>query len=426
MFFLNGALLGAWVPHIPEMQQRLGLGEGALGVALLMVPLGSVGIMPVGAWIIRTFGSRRSTLIGFFTFAVGLALALLAPGYVALAAALALFGVGNGLMDIGMNAQGVDVERARHRPIMSTLHGMYSIGNFAGAMLTGGLLTVGLQPQINGVATGAAALIVGMPFATRLLRKDETAEDGAASDGTRDARGDGASRDRSPEMRAADRDEGDEPRRTHAGAPGESDATGEPGAGDRGGNAGALPIVVRHVVGFVAVLCAVAFFNLMGESAMNDWSTVYMRSVLDTPAAVAATAYGAFAFAMAVGRFSGDRVIAATGRRFVLVCGLALAAVGVATAMLAGGAAPAIGGFALAGLGLANGIPILFGAAGRLRGLREGSAMATVMGAAYAGGLAGPPAIGFIAEAIGLQWTLLGVASVLLAAALASIATPVR
>ncbi len=391
MFFLNGALLGAWVPHIPEMQQRLGLGEGALGVALLMVPLGSVGSMPVGAWIIRTFGSRRSTVIGFLTFATGLSLALLSASYVGLAAALALFGLGNGLMDLGMNAQGVDVEHARPRPIMSMLHGMYSIGNFAGAMLAGALLTVGLQPEVNGVAAAVGALLIGLPFAARLLKKGERAEPQTAGEGRRDNHRDDESR-----------------------------------AGHGGENAGAPPIVVRHVAGFVAVLCIVAFFNLMGESAMNDWSTVYMRSVLDTPAAIAATAYGAFAFAMAIGRFSGDRVIAATSRRFVLACGLALAAIGVATAMLASGAAPAIVGFALAGLGLANGIPILFGAAGRLRGLREGSAMATVMAVAYGGGLVGPPTIGFIAEAIGLQTTLVGVAAVLLVAAIVSTPTPVR
>ena len=436
MFFLNGALLGVWVPHIPEMQLRLALGEGALGVALLMVPLGSVGSMPLGAWIIRTFGSRRSTLIGFFTFAGGLALALLAPVYIALAGALALFGLGNGLMDIGMNAQGVDVERARPRPIMSMLHGMYSIGNFAGAMASGALLTVGLQPQVNGVATGAAALLVGMPFAARLLKKGESAGDGE-SDEWRSSSGESAGDGGSRHADAA------QPDRQRA-APGHADS-GAPGSGedphadeqdtdnaapghaeDLHTNSGAPAIVVRHIVGFLAVLCAVAFFNLMGESAMNDWSTVYMRSVLDTPAAVAAAAYGAFAFAMAVGRFSGDRIIAATSRRFVLACGLVLAALGVATAMLAGGAAPAIGGFALAGLGLANGIPILFGAAGRLRGLREGSAMAMVMGTAYAGGIVGPPTIGFIAEAVGLQWTLLGLAAVLFLAAVASTATPLR
>lgn len=419
MFFLNGMLLGVWVPHIPEVQQRLGIGEGALGMALLMLPLGSLSMMPVGAWIIRSFGSRRATLLGFLAFALGLSAVLVAPVYILVAGGLLLFGVGNGLMDVGMNAQGVAVEHTRPRPVMSSLHGLYSVGNFGGAMLAGGLLSLGIVPHVNGVVAAAGALVVGMPFGLRLAGK--TVNDGGTvlAAGAEPGTGTepGAGTEPTPGADAAGT-------RAAAGTDG-GPGTGQPPGAD--GAADATPgLVVRHVAAFVALLSVLAFLNLLGESAMNDWSTVYMRSVLGSPAATAAVAYGAFAFAMAIGRLSGDWVIAVTGRRFVLGAGFALAAAGIILSMLSSTAPAAIVGFGLVGLGLANGIPILFGAAGRVKGLREGSGMAVVMGVAYAGGLVSPPTIGFVAETVGLQVTLLWLGVVLLVAAGISIFISVK
>ncbi|MFP4644064.1 MAG: MFS transporter [Spirochaetales bacterium] len=383
MFFTNGALLGTWVAHIPEVQIALALGEGALGSALVVVPLGSFAIMPVGAWVIRTYGSRWATICGFLSMSAGVVLVVQAEVYAALIPAVALLGIGNGLMDVGMNAQGVIIERLRPGPIMSSLHGLFSVGNVAGAVAAGSLLEAGLLPEYNGPIIAAALFVATVPFVFRLVPARSGGESAPAPAPV------------APEEPAA--------------AYSSAESGEEASSSVRGGTTLAL-----------VVLSAVAFANLIGEGTMNDWSAVYIRNALGGSALVASSAYSAFAFAMAVGRFSGDRVIAAVGRGWVLGGGLALAGVGLLLATSVNGLVPAFCGFALAGLGLANGIPIAFGAGGRLRSVRAGNGIAVVMGAAYAGGLVTPPAVGFVAEAVGLPLTFAGVGVVLLVAALGS------
>ena len=405
MFFTNGAFLGTWVAHIPEVQLALSIGEGALGTALLLVPLGSFAMMPVGAWLIRTWGSRTATVCGFLAMTAGLALVVQANVYVALLPAVAVLGIGNGLMDVGMNAQGVIVERSRAKPIMSSLHGLFSVGNVAGAVAAGSLLEAGVRPQLNGPLVAAVLFAGTVPFILRLVPglsgRQIAGEVGGQVQGGIRSTG------------AAETSVGSTAAKNEAPAATQSAPGGETSSGTPDSEPSGTMLVL-------IVLSAVAFANLIGEGSMNDWTAVYIRSVLGGSALLASSGYSAFAFAMAVGRFSGDRVIAAIGRRWVLGGGLALSGIGLILATTANGIVPALVGFGLVGLGLANGIPIAFGAGGRLRGFREGSGMAVVMGAAYAGGLVTPPAVGFIAEAVGLRLTFVGVGIILLIAALGS------
>lgn len=390
MFLINGTLLGIWVPHIPEVQISLALGEGALGVALLMSPLGAIAAMPVGARVIRLTGSRETTTLGLSIFALGLAGALFAPTYATLMVGIALLGVGNGLMDVGMNAQAVSVEDRYHRPIMSMLHGLFSVGTFVGSSIAGVLLTIGFAPWLNGVAGGTLALAVGIPMSFSLLRIS----------------GDPPGHDATQQHEADHR---------HEVAPCQDAPPHESGSGapESGGHTSKTPLIV-------VLLSALALMSLFGESGVTDWSTVYMRSVLGSAALVAAFGYGAFAFAMALGRLSGDFAVARFGKRFVLTSGFLFAAAGLALSLTIEHPFVAAAGFALAGLGLSNTIPILFGAAGRVKGLRDGSGLATVMAVAYGGGLLSPPTIGFLAEGFGLPVTFAGMAVVLAVSGLAA------
>ena len=139
---------------------------------------------------------------------------------------------------------------------------------------------------------------------------------------------------------------------------------------------------------------------------MGDWSAVYLHEDLGASPALAGAGFAAFSLAMAVGRFSGDHLAARLGPVRLLRLSGGLAAVGLAAALVVGRPAVAIVGAGLVGLGLANSVPVLFGAAGRMPGIAPGAALAAVATTGYGGFLAGPPALGLVADAVGLPAAL--------------------
>jgi fucose permease len=170
----------------------------------------------------------------------------------------------------------------------------------------------------------------------------------------------------------------------------------------------------------LAALGVVAFCALVSEGAMADWSAVYLQDVIDSGPGLAAAGYAVFSLAMAVGRLTGDRFIELLGAVTMLRLGGALAASGLALALLVDSTALALVGFALVGAGLATLFPITLSAAANAPGMAPGAGIAAMSSTGYFGFLIGPPLIGFVAELVGLRGALvfvvaLGVAIFLLA-----------
>ena len=161
------------------------------------------------------------------------------------------------------------------------------------------------------------------------------------------------------------------------------------------------PVFVRPS-GALLGLGALAFLGLLAEGAMGDWSAVYLHDTLAGPPGVSAAGFAAFSLAMAAGRFAGDRLVDGFGARTVVRVSSAVAATGLAAALLMRDPAAAVVGFGLVGLGIANVIPVLFGAAARVPGTEAGRGLAAVATTGYLGFLTGPPLIGVVADAIGL------------------------
>jgi fucose permease len=155
------------------------------------------------------------------------------------------------------------------------------------------------------------------------------------------------------------------------------------------------------------LLGVLAAVGLIAEGAMYDWSVLYLRQALDAPPATASLAYASFSAAMAAGRFGGDRVRARMAPVALLRASGALGAAGMALALAAPHPWAALAGFALVGLGFANVVPVLFSAAGQLPGIAPAHGIAAVSSMGYFGMMAGPPVIGFIAQARSLTLGLL-------------------
>lgn len=346
VFLLNGLVFGNWVPRIPAIQERLGLGEGALGVALLAVAVGALIAMPISGWAVARVGSRPVITLALLALCGALVLPALATGLPMLMAGLLVYGATTGGLDVAMNAQGVVVERRYGRPILSSFHAAFSLGGLFGAGIAGLMAERGVAPLPHFVAISVPSAIVAWFVTRRLL-----------------------------------------PARVDAG---------------RGGAGPAFALPPRALL----VMGVVAFCGLLAEGAIGDWSAVYLDNSLGAGPGLAAAGFAAFSLTMVIGRVLGDRIAAAWGPVALTRRGGILVAGALGLALVVGHPLAAVVGFAGAGAGLATVVPVVFSAAGRSPALPPGPAIAAVSTMGYAGFLVGPPAIGWIAEVTSLPLAL--------------------
>jgi fucose permease len=170
-------------------------------------------------------------------------------------------------------------------------------------------------------------------------------------------------------------------------------------------HAGGTPLSLPR--GPLLLLGAMAALGLVGEGAMYDWSVLYLRQEVAAPAGLASLGYASFSGAMAAGRFGGDWVRARVAPGMLLRASGVLGALGMTLALAVPHPVAALAGFALVGLGFSNIVPVLFSAAGQQPGIAPAHGIAAVSSVGYFGMMAGPPLIGFIAEARSLTAGLL-------------------
>jgi len=362
LFFIAGLMYASWGIHVPTVRDRFHLSPALLSCALFAVAGGSIAAMTtIGGWIARV-GTRRACLTGGLTMSVCGALVLVVPTFWLLLVVLAFFGVGMATLDVAMNAEASAVEESLGRPIMSSLHGMFSLGGMAGAAIGGALLARGMPSALHfalAAAFSALVLVVSCPAVL-------------------------------PHV----------PHPTH-------------GEHARTGNRWRTPALWA--------LGAIALIALIAEGAMYDWATVYMRDVVVATPALASAAYAAFSGGMAAARFAGDTVRKRFGAPQLVMASASLACAGMICALVLPFAFTALAGFTLMGLGLANMMPVLFAAAARVKGIHAAEGLAHVAGIAYFGLLFGPVVIGGITQVTNLT---VGLAVVALCAALIAWAAP--
>jgi MFS family permease len=159
VFVVHGLLFASWTAHIPHVKQSLGLTDGTLGFVLLGAPVGSVAAMCLAAMLLPRLGSRRIVRVALCGYCAAGPLVGLTGTLPALFGALVLWGAFQGALEVAMNTQAIAIERKSRRPLMSGLHGGWSIGAFTGAGI--GALAVGtgiaLTPQL--LILGSVALL---------------------------------------------------------------------------------------------------------------------------------------------------------------------------------------------------------------------------------------------------------------------------
>jgi predicted MFS family arabinose efflux permease len=359
-FFVSGFIFATWGVHIPTVKGHYGVDEAQLGLAMLAAGFGALaGLSRAGRWIGRR-GARDSARLCGTAYALLIAGLVAMPSYGALLLLLAVFGVVTSVFDVAINTEAAQLELIGGGPLMSGMHGMFSLGGMAGAITGGAALAASMAPQTHLLWVAGATALAVLWASQHMLPRTVTASTTPADDGFR------------------------------------------------------LPRGALVVLGVLAAL------GLIAEGAIYDWSVLYLQQELGSPQKQAAFAYASFSAAMAATRFGGDAMRARFSPAVLLRGSAMLAAAAMALVLLTDRPWLALVGFAGVGVGFANVVPILFSAAARVPGIDPARGIAAVSAAAYLGFMAGPPVIGFLARISSLSlalWLVVGFAVALAASA---------
>jgi len=353
LFLANGVGFGTWATHVPVFKQFLHLENGTLTLVLTSFIVGAIVSMPVTGQLIARYGSRRITRIAAIGYVLTIGVLAQASSFLLFLIFAGLLGAANGALDIAMNANAVAIEKHYMRSSMSLFQGCWSAGGLLGAA------AAGLMLKHQGTALIDLSLIAIFLGLCCIVSLPMLVDDVAKPSRSKFVWPDSA---------------------------------------------------LFHI----AILAA---FGLLAEGAIADWASVYLHSNLGATLPLAAAGYAAYAIAMTVARFSGDWLTRRFSEKNILHASGLLIAIGMACTLLSNSWWPAVFGLVLAGAGIANIVPVIFGMAGRDTRMGSGPAISAVATIGYFALLTGPPIIGSLAVLVGLRraMTVIVIAGIIVA-----------
>ncbi len=342
VFVSMGFLFGNWVTLIPYVKAKFDLNDAQLGLLLLSMPFGSTFMNPFATIIINRFGIRLTTIWGMAAMALAYALPVSSPTVLLTSLSLVVTGMCLATSNVAMNTCVTAIEKHENLSIMSTSHGMFSIGGMLGSTLASFLIGIKTSPivQVWGISLCVFVLAFAIRKTVMGIYEEKIADDGGSK--------------------------------------------------------------FMWPTGALLGMIAISLCTNITEGIMADWSAIYMRDIVQANAFFIGWGFAGYALLMATGRFVGDSLIPRFGSSRVLVFGGILAMVGILIAVLVPHTYTTILGFGMIGAGVSCGAPILYGSAARVPNMAKGAGLATMNTFSIAGFLAGPAIIGFLSNAFGL------------------------
>ncbi len=340
-FFLAGICFASWASRIPDIQAKLQLSSAELGGILLCLPVGLLTSLPVAGFLVAKYGSRIIVMIAAILYSCTLPMLGFAGSVGQLMITLFVFGFGGNMMNISINTQAVGTETLYEKPIMASFHGVWSMAGFTGAAVGTLMVRFHILPPYHFLCITGISICILILFSGKLVPKDHS------------------------------RDE-------------------------------KQPIFVRPDKSLLN-FGLIAFFSMICEGAMFDWSGIYFAKVVRPDPSLVTVGYTAFMCTMATGRFIGDWVAFRLGMKRMLQLSGLLTAAGLLLAVIFPQLITATIGFLIVGAGVSSIIPMIYSAAGKSKKMSAGVAIAAVSTIGYLGFLIGPPFIGFIAQATSLR-----------------------
>jgi MFS family permease len=422
-FLVMGLTGGIWMARIPAIKDQAHLSDVTLGAALFSVPIGlMIGSFAAERMIDRA-GSARLARITGLTYCALSATPGLAHSLAELMPALFTVGLVGGMQDVAQNAQGVRVEAAYGRPVITSMHAAYSFGVIIGSLSGGAFAWAGVAPFPSLAVMSVIGILVNVyvgrwllpgtyalpvPAATLAAPATDPVPDQSSALPHRT--------DPGPDPSSAVFHSADPVPDPSTAAPHRAEPIGAVGQSTNPDQAQGDAAPTRppkrsraeawRINRLILAIAIVGICGIVGEGAAGDWTAVYLKDNLGTSAGFAALGFASFSVTMTAGRAFGDRFIHRFGVVLVARVGGLLAAVGLALALAIASPVAAIIGFTIQGAGLCAIVPQAFAAGGRADPERPGSGIAKVVGLCYAGLSAGPAIIGVVAGAVGLRLAL--------------------
>ena len=347
-FFLYAFSMGGFFPRLAEIQRAMGVGEGALGFALIGVAAGTMLSLTFGAPFIERLGHRRTLL--WFLPCLPLFYAAAAHAATPLGMFLCLFpgGVLIGAVEVVVN---LEADRAEHqcgRRLMNRSHAFWSIGFFSAAALGAAMAYLGVSPQLH----LAGVVLLGGLATCLLLGKFEAAP-----------------------LRASDHQHSEV----------------------------ALPRFAMPTAA-ILVLVLVTLPAMVLEGAGFDWSAIYMRDVFGSSAFVGGVAVASGAAAQALVRYFADRFVERHSP--VAVARVLLSVLGLGNVLVFAAPLPWVSllGFALMGVGSSAIFPLAMSAAAQRSDRPSAVNVAALAQNAFVIFLLAPPLLGLVAQSVGIRW----------------------
>lgn len=341
VFMTMSILFGSWFARLAEVQAFLGLGEGAFGLVLLGLPVGAMAATPLAGALIQKFPLGQANFLGAVVLCLALILPTVAPSVLTLVISLFFVGLADGFLNVAMNTAANELEAQLHIKILSSCHGMFSLGAVIGAVSAGILANIGVS--LTAHFSALAILLIGLNV---ILRPTLV---------------------KLPNPKKAE------------------------------GPAFVLPS--KAILGIVLI----GTFVMLAEGTIADWSAIYLSKYLAVSPLEAGLGFAGFSLTMALGRFSGDHLRQLWGARKILTYGTFLAFLGFILALSTPVAGITILGFTIVGIGLSASVPVVFSEAAKRSGNQPGLGIAAVATFGIFGFLGGPPLVGMLAEIFGLQ-----------------------
>lgn len=368
IFLVCGLGISSWAPMVPYAKDRLGLNNADLGLMLLLLGAGAIAMMPVSGILAHRYGTRIVIRYSAIIMAVTLPLLLIIVSPIWMGLALFIFGGAVGTVDVAMNAHGVQVQNKSEKPIMSSLHGLFSVGGLFGAIGLGFLMKLGLSPIT--AAISIAILLIAIVSWNYQFLFDVTTEKRLIKEFSTES--------------------------------GEEKLKG-----------------ISWIKGSIIFLGLMCFSVFLSEGAMLDWSAVFLLENKGINPEMAGVGYAAFSIAMATMRLLGDKIVSHLSGKTVVIGGSIIAASGIFLAILTPWLATSLLGFVLLGIGAANIVPVFFSEGGRLKNIPATISIPAISTMGYAGQLAGPAMLGFIAYQFSLNIAFAFIGILMLGVALA-------
>lgn len=350
VFFLLGLSFTTWTSRIADIQQKQNLTDGQLGSVLFAMPVGLWVSLAVSGWFVKKYSSKSVAVWGLILYHIILVSIGLCSTTIQLVISLFLSGLFYSAVNVSMNTQGTLAEHNVNKTLLPFFHGIWSVAGFIGAFIGTLLIRNGI-PIIT-----QFIIIASLGISTILLSKKYLFY--------------------KPEL-------------------------------EQVGKTFAIPeksLIILGVIAFFAMIC---------ESTMYDWSVVYFQKEVHNANNNIGIGYSVFMAMMTIGRFANNFLSGKYGIRNLILINACLIFSGTWIAVIYPNLTGSSIGFGLVGLGISSMVPLVAGAASKTKRMAPASGIASVLTIGFVGYLIGPPLIGYISEYFNLKiaFVLLAVAS---------------